>query len=538
MTVPIVDLFAGPGGLGEGFSRSTLCDFRLVVSIEKDPMAWQTLRLRAAHRELMREEGKESSAWREWDSIIGSASWMETFANLCDSTNPAIRKACRAAEDEAWQCELGPENRERVSAGVRLRLAPFKRRNGAIPKNIVLIGGPPCQAYSIVGRSRNRGTSDYRAERDQRHFLYLEYLRVIADLRPAVFVMENVKGMLTSRVMGREMFQSIRGDLSRPDIALGRNEDLAYTLVSLDRNTLIPTDPKPEDFIVRAEDHGVPQARHRVIIFGVRNDVMSRLERVPHLPGFDKPATVQSAISDLPPLHPTLSFRGQGLSLLDCFSRPIFSKALNELHGRDEVASAAASEMQSALWELRRMRGLSAGAERQPPMPAPPGRPDALMAWFRDRPTGVLANHECRAHMPDDLVRYLFVAAFGKVAKRSPKLGDFPFSLLPNHGNIVRDDPASSIFKDRFRVQVWDKCSMTVTSHIGKDGHAFIHPDPWQCRSLTVREAARLQTFPDSYVFLGNRTSQYSQVGNAVPPLLAAQVADAVAAVLIEAGLD
>lgn len=139
--------------------------------------------------------------------------------------------------------------------------------------------------------------------------------------------------------------------------------------------------------------------------------------------------------------------------------------------------------------------------------------------------------------MPSDLVRYFFMATFSKVTGESPRLAQFPTCLLPDHENVDSTALEDAPFKDRFRVQLGEKVGMTVTSHIAKDGHAFIHPDPLQCRALTVREAARLQTFPDSYVFLGNRTSQFTQVGNAVPPYLAAQIAEVVADVLLRAGL-
>lgn len=144
---------------------------------------------------------------------------------------------------------------------------------------------------------------------------------------------------------------------------------------------------------------------------------------------------------------------------------------------------------------------------------------------------GVALNHSTRAHIAGDLARYLFVSAWGDCLGKSPELAEFPLALLPNHRNVELA-MGGSHFADRFRVQLRNQPSTTITSHISKDGHYYIHPDVAQCRSLTVREAARLQTFPDDYIFAGPRTAQYHQVGNAVPPFLARQIAQLVADLL------
>jgi len=155
-------------------------------------------------------------------------------------------------------------------------------------------------------------------------------------------------------------------------------------------------------------------------------------------------------------------------------------------------------------------------------------RPAKLSEWFYDSRLKGVCNHETRGHIRADLHRYFFATVFAKEFERSPVLGDFPKGLLPLHKNI-EEALSETKFNDRFRVQVANRPSTTVVSHIAKDGHYYIHYDPAQCRSLTVREAARLQTFPDNYFFEGPRTEQYHQVGNAVPPLLARQIADIVA---------
>lgn len=153
--------------------------------------------------------------------------------------------------------------------------------------------------------------------------------------------------------------------------------------------------------------------------------------------------------------------------------------------------------------------------------------PDHLRKWTLDPKLNMVLNHETRGHMESDLLRYSFCALYGEQRGLSPKAENFPTKLAPQHQNWN-----SGSYNDRFRVQLAHKEATTITSHISKDGHYFIHYDPKQCRSLTVREAARLQTFPDNYIFEGNRTNQYTQVGNAVPPFLARQISKIVFSLL------
>lgn len=156
------------------------------------------------------------------------------------------------------------------------------------------------------------------------------------------------------------------------------------------------------------------------------------------------------------------------------------------------------------------------------PGAVPDELPPKIRDWYLDPRLGGVLQHETRSHMRSDLHRYLFASSFAEEYSYSPKIKNFPPGLLPAHVNVSSE---SVPFSDRFKVQMGGCPSTTVVAHIAKDGHYYIHHDPSQCRSLTVREAARLQTFPDNYFFEGNRSQQYLQVGNAVPPLLARKIA-------------
>lgn len=486
----IIDLFAGPGGLGEGFSaagRETATRMKIHLSIEKEATEVRTLRLRAFLR------GFEDGLPKEFYTALNAGEPLPDWSELYPAR---WAEACR----EARQMELGQPDTFDEIAEILDRTR--EDHNG----NTILIGGPPCQAYSLAGRSRNKGVSNYIPEKDTRHYLYKEYVKILKRLRPAVFIMENVKGMLSSRVNGGEIFERVLDDL--------RNASDGYTLVPL----AAPREDDnfaARDFIVRAEEHGIPQARHRVFVVGIRNDLpMPRgKDRLMPTVGEEERADVWSVLDSLPALRSGLSRQRD--------NAPSWREAVLQHAERLIASKEVDADLRRYLADLKR-NGLANASERRRATISGDGHrmPSDLAKWLIDPALERVSGHETRAHIAEDLGRYLFVSAFGREHGRSPKLSDFPQFLLPAHRN--RD---SGAFADRFRVQVGDRPSSTVTSHISKDGHYFIHPDPAQVRSLTVREAARLQTFPDNYVFCGTRTQQYHQVGNAVPPFLALRIA-------------
>lgn len=518
--IPVIDLFAGPGGLSHGFSvfKNDRLDFRVRLSIEKDEVAHRTLRLRAFLRQF-------SKLPPEYYSYIRGE--REITLDRLRSLYPA---QWATAESEAKQWALGAEPFATVSQAIRNALADAPRW--------LLLGGPPCQAYSLAGRSRMKNEVAFST--DEKHTLYREYLKIVAVHQPTVFLMENVKGILSSKHGRRDkeesIFHRILDDLQNPAAAVSHEPDVKgflpkqryqYRIYSFVVPCAGSDSFKPQDFIIRSEDWGIPQNRHRVILFGVRSDV-GRKPKV--LDDFFKKAkvTVRDVLKGLPVLRSRVSKQDD--------SPEIWRDTIRELAKRDSIGAVGDVKIRSAI---------RASASRLKASKNVGGRfmegsfkPSKLSQWLYDPALNGVVQHESRSHMRMDLQRYFFAACAAQQKQYSLKLSEYPEFLLPKHKNANLagkrkiKDKGNLDFDDRFRVQLERRPSTTITSHISKDGHYYIHYDPLQCRSLTVREAARLQTFPDTYFFEGNRTQQYHQVGNAVPPLLANKIAAVVADLL------
>jgi len=520
----IVDLFAGPGGLGEGFSRFTHAGerpFKLAASVEQEPKAHRTLTLRAFFRQFDRVPDEYYEYVRAGDPSLRE----ELFRRFRSESEEAIEETLGGPRT------LGnKEDDKQIFSRIR---AALKNHQG--PK--VVIGGPPCQAYSVVGRARNKGIEGYALENDGRALLYREYLEVLNEVEPEVFVMENVRGILSAKVNGQLIFDQILKDLKNPSKSVGQRSGSEYEIFSL-------VSPLPaaelfehrayassSDFLIKAEKYGIPQTRHRVILLGVKRGLRNREPEILD-PGPSAGLTTADVIADLPRLRSGLT------------------KIANTSENWHQNLHEAASAVKKMLEELNKGLNLpegfplngsdaslvSQGGNFVPydaDMVGTAFLEESLRKWFLDDRIGGFLNHSARGHMPPDIYRYLFASSFALLNDgASPTSRDYHPDLEPKHKNWT-----SGNFVDRFKVQARNRTPSTITSHIAKDGHYFIHYDPAQCRSLTVREAARIQTFPDNYFFEGNRTEQYVQVGNAVPPLLANKIAQIVHDILIQSQL-
>tara|TARA_B100000963_G_scaffold361629_1_gene398266 strand:+ start:8 stop:1621 length:1614 start_codon:yes stop_codon:yes gene_type:complete len=529
--LPVVDIFAGPGGLGEGFSQA---GFDILLSAEMDPIACETLKLRKFYHQF-REQSVPEEYYQFIKGEIELEALIEKFSREWD-------RACSAVLN--------------VELGTPAGNAEFNRKlDQQLEKqeDFILIGGPPCQAYSLAGRSRMLGVGSKTEDnqnisrkslsaqlarefyKDKRHTLYLEYLNILCRYQPAFFIMENVKGMGSARSGVGEsigsVFENICFGLRNPFEAMGiktREGELpkGYKLYSLTNDNIdlltgyeIQT---ANECIIRSENYGVPQARHRIIVVGVREDLEILPEKLS--PSKTK-ATVKEAITNMPALRSGLS---KEKDTEKTWKNAVIEQVKEALIGHTNVDAEIRKFLDSfSGYSINSGRG---GAY------IPDGNQDfgctnkTLAKHINDAKLRGVIQHETRSHIRSDLLRYFLVSVLGKINGKSPRFSEWKGklgSIRPNHMNVTFNDNElqSSSHNDRFKVQVWDRPASTVVSHISKDGHYFIHPDPTQCRSLTVREVARLQTFPDNYFFCGNRTQQYHQVGNAVPVLLAKQIA-------------
>src|SRR6266480_150114 len=416
MPIPVIDLFAGPGGLSEGFEAyrsNSVKVFRCVLSVEKDTFAHQTLLLRAFFRQFRKPPNEYYAHLR------GELSLTKLFKFY-----PAQHAAAKA---EAIHLTLAPRNGKRIDGLVRKALRGNRDR-------WILIGGPPCQAYSLVGRARRRREARSEFESDGRHFLYKEYLRIVTSFRPPIFVMENVKGLLSSSAKGVEIFKRMLRDFA----AAG------YTLHSFVKRGN-GDDLEPVDYVIETERFGIPQSRHRVIVLGIRKG----LTRGFHcLPAADKKVHIQVAIGDLPRIRSHVSPP----------SRDSYETWERELRRLRSVFRRNGHLKGPKLG--RRILGKLTGGSTFIPIKSAQPPPQSWMRknekWLIDRRIGGVTLHDARHHMPTDLRRYLFASWYARIHGISPKIADFPWWLRPAHENVP-EAVKEGLFADRFRVQIKGK---------------------------------------------------------------------------------
>jgi len=410
----VLDLFSGAGGLSEGFFRQ---DATFVGHVEADINACHTLRTRTAYWKLKNENKLDIYHNYLLGNITRNELWEKANVHNSNDVIPST------ISDETFN-----DIRDKIKQNL-------KEKN--CKKVDVIIGGPPCQAYSVVGRARMKET----VLSDPRNFLYQYYVRFLQEFKPKMFVFENVPGLRSAG--GGEYYRNLRKALT----------DAKYHIIEHD---------------LVASDFGVLQARKRIIIIGIRKK--GNQKKYPDINFdkivLDKSTVVNDVLKDLP-----LTFPG------------------NKIEGQELYTEDTNSYLE--------------------------------LSNIREKGFNILTQHETRPHNPTD--REIYKEAIMAWNNDKERLCYRELSLkkpkLITHKN-------THSFTNRFNVIKADQpASHTVLAHIAMDGHYYIHPDIEQLRSLSVREAARLQSFPDDFYFEGSRTAQFRQIGNAVPPKMAEQIA-------------
>lgn len=387
-----IDLFAGCGGLSEGFYRQ---GFKALAHVEIDHWACETLRTR------MKFYGYKDYDKEVIEHDITSDDILERIDNVVNGRTVDI-----------------------------------------------IIGGPPCQAYSTAGRVRD----GKKMASDPRNYLFESYVKILEYFSPKFFVFENVTGLLSAQVKNAPIFPKVLKALGNKYKVIGN----------------------PEVLVHNTADYGVPQLRKRVIIIGVRKDIDKSAEELyesiikthwnPETLSNEKKGKkrfvdVRQAIGDLPPVEP-----GHDAST-ETFDYPCNNEYLKRI-GKQGIYP--------------------------------------------------LMDHIARKHNDLDRERFQVMIhnhwPFGQLRREMPKY----------------EHEHARVFDNSYVVQWWDLPSKTILAHIHKDGFQFIHPDEEQRRTFTVREAARIQSFPDDFEFKGSRGEKYKQIGNAVPPLFAEALAKSI----------
>lgn len=401
-----IDLFAGAGGLSEGFIQSA---FNPVAHVEMNAMACRTLETRSCYYYL-KEEGKLSIYY---DYLRGDMTRAEFLSHI---------------PEKILRTVICVEMSARTLSGIFARIDEILDDEGTTQVDVI-VGGPPCQAYSLVGRAQS-SRMETPIEQDPRNNLYLLYSRFLERYKPTMFVFENVMGIKSAN--GGRTWTSIQSEFKR----------VGYDLECHEQN---------------ARDFGVMQSRRRMIIIGWRRG--SGLY-YPKFKPVEINATVSELLQDLPKMHPGQERRQYRTA---CFSKYVKE---NSIRTSDDV----------------------------------------------------LTLHQSRPHNERDVMIYKKAIELWENGRQRLNYNHLPEELKTHHNRTS--------FLDRFKVVggELDSCH-TILAHLSKDGHYFIHPDIEQHRSITVREAARIQSFPDNYFFEGARTAQFVQVGNAVPPLMAKTIA-------------